>query len=1562
MSVHPPPRELAATQGDAEHLDSSVSSGVRIPATLPAFVPPGDEAATLGPSEADGFASPGEVPSVPGYEIVAELGRGAMGVVYEARQTKLNRLVALKMVLHGSHASSADLARFLAEAEAVAQLQHPHIVQIYEIGHHAGLPFFCLEHVEGGTLAQRLQGGPLPPREAARLAETLARAMAYAHGRGLIHRDLKPSNVLLAADGTPKITDFGLAKRLASLDPASPGRQPGEGLTTTGAILGTPSYMAPEQAAGKKDVTPLCDVYALGALLYEMVTGRPPFRAPTPMDTILQVLTQEPVPPSRLQPGLPRDLETICLKCLQKEPHKRYASAEALADDLARFREDRPIVARPVSRVERIWRWCRRNPVLASLSAAAAVGVVVAALLLNQQRTQTFRNLARAEEAERDLTSQLGLTEQANRERMEQLWKSYRDQAEGRRFSHQVGQRFESLTALAKAAPIVRSLGEGDDVIEDLRHKAIVSLALPDLRLEKELPGWTPDMISCAIDDIFERYALRDKHGAISVRRVADGEEIFQLSATKHEQGLWVLAFSPDGRYLAADNPEQQIKVWDVDKKEPAVTLVAGCSGVLSFSPDSRRMVAVLAGGVFGVYDLTTGQPERRWNGPVRGPTSVVFHPDGQRFAANFPGTGLIQIWSAASGRFVAELPHAGNLSAGCWSRDGRLLAATHDGDALVSLWDVPNRRQVGVLEGHKNVGVVAGFDPGGDLVASAGWEYLLRLWDPRTGRQLLSTPSWGFRFNGAGDRMLLSKNPKAPQIWELADGREYRTFVSDPLRGKQTPHKPSVSPDGRLLAVGTEDGTVIWEMASGNELAHLETGRTYCVLFQPSGDLLTSSQVSGLMRWPIRPGPNADDPYQIGPAERLVAGGTDRVEQSKDGRTVVVAVSGAGGQVVDLDQPGVLKPLLPHNGANGISISPDGQWAATGTQHGTGIKVWSVRENKLERELPIEDAAGPFFSPDRRWLATSSSAGSQLWKVGTWERGPKLPDGEPLFPPDGPFVGVVVMANSTVTFIDPDTGRKIATLEDPNHDRIGGRDFGPDGAQLVYSTQDSHSVHIWDLRRIRAGLKAIDLDWVAPDYPPAPPPHDPLRPFKVIGGVPWAGQPPPAPLVVLTVPAAGKRPATPEQLAGWVKQLADKDAKTQAEAAHALEEVGPPALKALDEAAKHPDAAVRRHVKQVQDRIAVAEAVAPRRISLKWKDVPIADALKALGKQAGMQLVYVPKPPPDGSPPKTITLELDGVTFLEALDRLCQTAGLNFVPNTSRQWRLFDGKPSPREMAAFSGPVHLLATNLQFNRSLALQGQEQASESLNLQLLLASEVRAALLAYGQPRVVEARDDAGRSLLPDPQVPAPPAGDFFGPLGFNPRRTVLLQPPPVRGGTLKHLKLVLPVEVLARQQDVLTVADFAKAVGKTFAGDDGVRLKVQFVNGLGTNWVNVQFAVSAPEGPPLDPNKLGMRLLDAKGAEHPASNFNINTFARPFRRPEAEDILWLSGSPQGGFPALVPWAALAQDHLNLKRRQWTGWANFSTQEPIIAPAKLTLFHFERLRTELPFEFRDLPLP
>jgi formylglycine-generating enzyme required for sulfatase activity len=291
-----------------------------------------------------------------------------MGVVYKARHLALKRTVALKMVLAGGHAGPRELARFRTEAEAVARLQHPNIVQIHEVGEAGGHPYCALEFVAGGNLAAALGGEPMPARAAARLAESLARAMQLAHSRNVVHRDLKPANVLLAADGTPKITDFGLARQLDT----------DSGETRAGDVMGTPSYMAPEQASGRgHEAGPAADVYALGAILYDCLTGRPPFKGKTTVETLDQVRTREPVPPSRLQPGTPLDLETICLKCLRKEPERRYASAGELADDLVRYLRGEPILARPAGRAERAVKWVRRNPVVTG--AAAAVVLALAA-------------------------------------------------------------------------------------------------------------------------------------------------------------------------------------------------------------------------------------------------------------------------------------------------------------------------------------------------------------------------------------------------------------------------------------------------------------------------------------------------------------------------------------------------------------------------------------------------------------------------------------------------------------------------------------------------------------------------------------------------------------------------------------------------------------------------------------------------------------------------------------------------------------------------------------------------------------------------------------------------------------------------------------------------------------------------------------------------------------------------------------------------------------------------------------------------------------------------------
>jgi serine/threonine-protein kinase len=366
----PPAKDVAATRSRGE---------------------PGDPDATVSPSPPARSILRNSLPCSFGeYELVEQIARGGMGVVYKARQVKLDRLVALKMILLGDQAAPEDHLRFLAEARAVAAIRHPGIVQLYEIAEHDGLPWFAMEFHEGGSLARKVNGTPLPARQAAHLVEQIARAVQAAHEQNILHRDLKPANVLLDAGGQAKVTDFGLARKIEG----------GSDLTKTGAIVGTPSYMAPEQARGEgKAAGPAPDVYALGALLYECLTARPPFKASTALETLLQVQSDDPPAPRTLQPGAPRDLETITLKCLHKQPEKRYASAAELADDLGRFLSGEPIAARPPGRVGRLLRWAKRRPGAATAVAAGALALLAltGGLAIGLVFAKRERDVARAE-------------------------------------------------------------------------------------------------------------------------------------------------------------------------------------------------------------------------------------------------------------------------------------------------------------------------------------------------------------------------------------------------------------------------------------------------------------------------------------------------------------------------------------------------------------------------------------------------------------------------------------------------------------------------------------------------------------------------------------------------------------------------------------------------------------------------------------------------------------------------------------------------------------------------------------------------------------------------------------------------------------------------------------------------------------------------------------------------------------------------------------------------------------------------------------------------------------
>jgi hypothetical protein len=717
------------------------------------------------------IAAASDPPVVAGYDILGKLGRGGMGVVYQARQRDAHRIVALKMLLAGTQARPEEVARFRTEIEAVARLQHPHIVPIFEVGEQHGRPYFSMEFADGGSLAQQLVGIPLPCRRAAQLLEMLARAIHYAHERGVLHRDLTPANVLLMADGTPKITDFGLAKIFIA---------GGATLTQSGAILGTPSYMPPEQAAGgSKEIGPAGDVYALGAMLYEMLTGRPPFRAETPLETLRQVIAEEPVPPSRLQPHLPRDLVTICLKCLRKEPLKRYASALVLADDLQRFLADQPITARRTGMAERAWRWCRRNPMVATLTAAVALLLVTLAV--------------------GSTLSALWLRDQRN-DATEKLWGSYLAQAKAGRLSRRAGQRFDSLKALTEAAKIARMLDMPPERFLDMRNEAIACLALSDLHPARQWAGWPDGSLGVDFDGQMDRYVRTTNQGAVSVRRVADDSGIAGLAG----DGVGVFPLlSRDGQFLAVGSIARasvwKHTIWKVTGqglisvfKEPVAD-----TG-LDFSPDSRELAVGKVDGSIRLYDLASGQRVRQLQlGLVSG--CLAFRPQHRQLAVGCATS--VQIRDLDTGKMLADLPQGTEPDQMAWNPEGKTLAVVGE-DRTISLWDVGKRQRIGMLKGHKNSGINLTFNHAGDLLASTDWDGLVRLWDPRTCEPLFTTPGavGSIRFR-ADDRLLAGwREGNQLGLWEIAAGREYRTLVRDPALGEGIFHGLAISSDGPPL------------------------------------------------------------------------------------------------------------------------------------------------------------------------------------------------------------------------------------------------------------------------------------------------------------------------------------------------------------------------------------------------------------------------------------------------------------------------------------------------------------------------------------------------------------------------------------------------------------------------------------------------------------------------------------------------------------------------------------------------------------------------------------------
>jgi serine/threonine protein kinase/WD40 repeat protein len=1053
------------------------------------------------PANGVSLATPGAaLPTVPGYEILEEIGRGGMGVVYKARALALNRIVALKMILAGAHAGPKATLRFLHEAEVVARLRHPNVVQVFGLGDHDGRPYVELEYVGGGTLAQQLRGTPRAAATAAALVEVLARAVQAAHSQGIIHRDLKPANVLLTPEGEPKIADFGLAKATDS----------DSGLTGSDAVLGSPSYMAPEQAeAGGRSVGPATDVYALGAIFYELLTGRPPFKAASVLETLEQVRWAEPVAPSRLQPGLARDAETICLKCLRKDPAHRYTSARELAEDLRRSIEGEPVIARPVSTSERIWLWCRRRPGPAALTAAVAAlalillfGAPIMMLRLQRERDESRVNLKHALEAQ-------GLAEQT-------IIEISLEQARALRLSHVVGQREQSLAALGQAARLLpRATGsrrkEGPTPL-DLRNEVILSLALVDLvDEERPLPELPAYGTLVAVDRALGRYAYPDGPDVV-VSALDDGRELLRIASSEPVTTCESVVFSPDGTLLSAlysvgkTSWPRVCLVWNLAERRTVRRIDVHGPGN-AFAPDSRSLAVVEPGGTAAIIDIATGAVRRRFAASADGPQCFAFDASGRQFAIHAADES-VKILDVETGATTAALDYEGHIHTLAWRADGRLLAAA-GWEERVHVWELPEGRLMSVLVGHTAAVTGARFRNRDGLLATWSWDGTTRLWDPVSGTPLLSAPGAICGLSSDEERLAFQDHRRIG-VWRIEGGLECRTLHHgntgnlSPQTGTVLFHSVEYSPDGRLLAASGHDGVRLWEGATATyrELTHLAIGPTQTLQFLPDGTGLITLGVSGLERWPIHvePGPSGGPPtLGIGEAQVLDAA-SDRVYNyaglSRDGRTLAVSLNKGRVAVLNVNGEGA-ELRTAHRAGNSLrslAVSHDGRWTACGHWQSTpAAAVWDNTTGAIVRTFdsgPLgATSAFVAFSPDGRWLVTCERGIYRFWKVGTWEPGPRI-ERDQVEPYPGPIAWsrdgrMVAVAQSAtgVLLLDAATGQRLATMRANSPRAVRSLDFSPDGQRLAVANIDQQII-VWDLPLVRRGLADRGLDWPGPLTP----------------------------------------------------------------------------------------------------------------------------------------------------------------------------------------------------------------------------------------------------------------------------------------------------------------------------------------------------------------------------------------------------------------------------------------------------------------------------------------------
>jgi len=1007
------------------------------------------------------------------YEVLEELARGGMGVIYKARQFSLNRLVALKMI-QASHLFAPEARlRFRMEVEAVAQLSHPHIVPLYESGEHEGTHYFTMRLIEGGSLAQGMKQEKSRGKKGAAdrrrpflhssftLANfiQIARAVHYAHQRGILHRDLKPSNILLDTQGEPHVADFGLAKMLARES----------GFTFTESILGSPNYMAPEQASGRSvQVTVAADVYGLGAILYELLTGQPPFKAPTPIETIRKVCDDEPVPPRRLNPAADADLETICLKCLQKEPATRYSSAEELAADLDCWLDGRPILARPVGRLEQSWRWCRRQPALAS---ALAVSVV---LLLALAIGTGLAGL-RIHRAERQAAAHL----------QEVLLGEVRT----RRLGDKLGERTEGLRRIREAV----ALGSSAEFRQHARDELLALLARTDVRFASQphLRG-SPDPWLNLLDPPFTKLATVVERTNIVLCAMADGRELRRFAVTGGPV-LRLETFSADARFLALSHPDGW-SVWDVESGERCFS-TNGTNQVFCFAPDHPLLVLQDAPSELCLLELPSARPIRRVPVDTGGHADrphrwgrLALSPDGRTLAAARARSRVFELVDLETGRVQQRRTNTAPCTAMAWSGDGALLAVAST-DSSVRVWRAKPWQHRMTLPAMSSPAHSLAFNPEATLLAAAYADRFVRLMDVTAIRFVFAfrCDSHQIGFDAGGTRLGPVLRGTEFGWLEIQRPSEYHEFnagsTAVELAGCQ------FSPEGRLLVCGTLTNVLICDAASGAPLTQLRGFRLPAFAFDPRGEALFAAGTPGLHRWTMR----WHDPsrLELTEGEILFPGaGWRAFNFSAQGDWFAAANARSNAAYVfDRSLTSRIVEVGPHPGADAVAVSTDGRWLATGSSTDRHVKVWATGSGQERLTLAVGPAPQVIFSGDGKWLAAFGDS-FHLYATGSWQPAPPLPipEGPPVlgaaaFSPDGRLLAVI-SDRYTIRLFDLRTWQPLGLLRAAGP-IMTGLAFSPDGA-LLAAVGGKARLRVWDLRGVRGRLAEFGLDWDLPPLPPA--------------------------------------------------------------------------------------------------------------------------------------------------------------------------------------------------------------------------------------------------------------------------------------------------------------------------------------------------------------------------------------------------------------------------------------------------------------------------------------------